>query len=150
MNIVYTPTLPILSKICDFFTRLSKHKAVIIEPLIVNFGIFTVGLVTVSMANESIGMPISFREVVILNFYYLMPRLLWVLLVRIYFYNTERRKRDDRASIGHRVNRHSQAFERPNSSHGGRRGVCKYCSNVYDTAQNKERNGSVHDKHFHC
>ena len=64
MNTVNSDKALNFNAISDLFRRLSKHKAVIIEPLIVNFGIFTIGLVTVSMANESIGIPVGLREVV--------------------------------------------------------------------------------------
>lgn len=144
MNTVNIDKALNFNAIAEMFKRLSKHKAVIIEPLIVNFGIFTIGLVTVSMANESIGMTIGFREVVILNFYYLMPRFLWVLLVRIYFYTSERQAANGRAdNLQRRRAGHSKGHKHSNNSIGHRVGMCKRCRNVYDPTPIAQGNGSL-------
>ena len=144
MNTVNSDKALNFNAISDLFRRLSKHKAVIIEPLIVNFGIFTIGLVTVSMANESIGIPVGLREVVILNFYYLMPRFLWVLLVRIYFYTSERQAANGRANNLQRRG-YGNSKDHKHSKHGidHRIGVCKRCRDVYDPAAVTTRNGGM-------
>lgn len=144
MNTINSDRALNFNAISDLFKRLSKHKAVIIEPLIVNFGIFTIGLVTVSMANESIGIPVGLREVVILNFYYLMPRFLWVLLVRIYFYTSERQAANGRANnLQRRGAGNFKSHKHSNHSIGHRIGVCKRCRDVYDPTTVTAGNGGM-------